>query len=104
MTEHRVCRVDDLAEHEVRSFHAGPRELVLCLLDGRVCALSAECTHEALPLAGGGVDDGVVTCPWHGARYDLRTGAVRGLPAVRPLRAFSARVDDTGVVFVDPDA
>lgn len=103
MTERRVCRVDELVDHEVRVFQAGTQDVVLCLLDGRVCALSAECTHETLPLAGGGVDDGVVTCPWHGARYDVRTGAVRGLPAVRPLRAFAARVDQAGVVFVDPD-
>lgn len=104
MTEHRVCRVEELVDHEVRAFRAGTRELVLCLLDGRVCALSAECTHEALPLAGGAIDDGVVTCPWHGARYDVRTGAVRALPAVRPIRSFPARVDESGIVFVDPDA
>lgn len=98
-----MCGVGDLSEHEARAFQVGDRELVLCLMDGHVCALSGECTHEALPLDGGTVEDGVLTCPWHGAQYDIRTGRVRALPAVRPIRPYPARVDKAGVVFVDPD-
>lgn len=103
MAEQRVCVVGALSDSEVRSFKVGDLELVLCLLDGQACALSGECTHEDLPLDGGAVQGGVLTCPWHGAKYDVRTGGVRALPAVRTLRAYPTRIDEAGVVFVNPD-
>lgn len=104
MAEYRVCHIDGLSEREARAFRVENEDVVLCRLDGRVCALSGTCTHEDLPLDGGSVEDGVLTCPWHGAQYDVISGRVRALPAVRPLRTFAVRVDESGMVFVDPDA
>ena len=92
-----------LAEGEARAFYAHGQEIVLCLLDGEVCALDGICTHEDLPLDGGLVEGGVLTCPWHGARYDVRTGRVLALPAVRPLQVYRSRVDGEGRVHVEID-
>lgn len=102
MTEVRVGLARSVSSSEARSFDVDGREIVLCELDGEICALSGICTHEDLPLDGGTVEDGVLTCPWHGARYDVRTGRVLALPAVRPLPVFEVRVED-GQVFVDLD-
>lgn len=38
------------------------------------CAVDNDCLHMSGPLCEGAVDGTVVTCPWHGWRYDLRTG------------------------------
>jgi 3-phenylpropionate/trans-cinnamate dioxygenase ferredoxin component len=42
--------------------------------DGSIHALQATCPHQDLPLAGGSVWRGVLTCPWHNFQWDLRTG------------------------------
>jgi 3-phenylpropionate/trans-cinnamate dioxygenase ferredoxin component len=89
-----------LSESEARGFMADGVEIVLCRINGEICALSGICTHEDLPLDGGTVENGVLTCPWHGARYDVRTGRVRALPAVRPLRTYPVRIDGEGRVHV----
>lgn len=81
-------------------FTVAGREIVLCVVEGEIYALDGICTHEDLPLDGGEVEDGVLECPWHGARYDVRTGEVRALPATRSLRSYPVRVDADGTVIV----
>jgi nitrite reductase/ring-hydroxylating ferredoxin subunit len=61
---------------------------------GEVCALASTCTHLGGPLAEGSREGDTVTCPWHGSRFDLRTGAVVGGPAVFVQPRLEARVRD----------
>lgn len=103
MSEHDVAPLSALSEGEARAFQVDGEEIVLCRVDGGVCALHGICTHEDLPLDGGTVEDGVLTCPWHGARYDVRTGRVLALPAVRFLRVYRSRLDENGRVRVEMD-
>jgi 3-phenylpropionate/trans-cinnamate dioxygenase ferredoxin subunit len=100
MPEYEVARVSAVPEGEARGFKAGRDEIVLCNLEGEIYALQGYCTHEELPLDGGEIDDGVLTCEWHGAQFDVRTGAVCSPPASIPLRGFPTRVDEEGRVFV----
>ncbi|QJB70716.1 Rieske (2Fe-2S) protein [Parasphingorhabdus halotolerans] len=45
------------------------------LADGSACAVPVVCPHQGLPLDCEPDGDGVMTCPWHGYRFDARTGA-----------------------------
>ncbi len=58
---------------------------------GEVCALASVCTHLGGPLAEGSRDGDTVTCPWHGSRFDLHTGAVLEGPAVFAQPRIEAR-------------
>src|SRR2546426_254565 len=55
-------------------------------------ALSNTCTHRGGPLSEGTVEGAEVTCPWHGARFDIKTGAVMGPPAGREVKSYPVRV------------
>jgi nitrite reductase/ring-hydroxylating ferredoxin subunit len=59
---------------------------------GEVCALASTCTHLGGPLAEGSREGDTVTCPWHGSRFDLRTGVVVEGPAVFVQPRLEARV------------
>lgn len=68
----------------------------------RVYAVADRCTHKDFALSGGElVEPCVLECPWHGARYDVRTGAVISGPATDPVMTYPVRVvgDD---VYVAP--
>jgi len=71
----------ELKEGEPLLGHAGGEAIVLVKQGGEVCAVGAACTHYGGPLAEGIVEGGTIRCPWHHARFDLRTGA-----AARPGR------------------
>ena len=51
-------------------------------VDGKYYAISDVCTHDEGPLGDGEVEDYTITCPRHGAKFDIRTGKALALPAV----------------------
>src|ERR687897_1385089 len=66
-------------------------------------ALEDECSHQGGPLGEGDlVAEGVLRGPWHGARFDVRTGEVLDGPAARPARTYPVTADD-GLVTVAVD-
>lgn len=61
-------------------------------------AIDAACTHVRGPLEKGEVSGGIVTCPWHGSQFDVRTGEVRRGPAVQPVRSYPVRIENQKLV------
>ena len=61
---------------------------------GEFYAIDDLCTHDGGELAGGAVEDHMVICPRHGARFCLRTGAALTPPAYEPVRTYPTRVID----------
>jgi 3-phenylpropionate/trans-cinnamate dioxygenase ferredoxin component len=59
---------------------------------GKYYATSDVCTHEEASLSEGELDGECVECPLHGARFNVRTGEVKSLPAVVKLKTYPARV------------
>jgi nitrite reductase/ring-hydroxylating ferredoxin subunit/uncharacterized membrane protein len=59
---------------------------------GELCALANTCTHLGGPLAYGSREGDTVTCPWHGSRFDIRSGEVVEGPAVFPQPRLETRV------------
>lgn len=67
----------------------------VCLIkDGeRVYAVADRCPHKDFALSGGDmVGPCILECPWHGARFDIRTGRVVMGPATEELPTYSVRV------------
>jgi len=67
---------------------------------GEFYAIDDVCTHDGGELAGGAVEDHMVICPRHGARFCLRTGAALTPPAYEPVRTYRTRVSE-GIVQVE---
>jgi len=89
----RVASKDDLEPETTKQVQAGG--LVLCLArteDGEYCAVDDECSHEEYSLSEGEVWGDEIECPAHGSKFNLCTGAVRGLPATQPVRAYHTKV------------
>ena len=96
-----MARADEVPVGEVKVVHARDKSLALGHCDDDTWgAIDNVCTHDGGVLGEGELDDCLVECPRHGARFDLLTGEVRALPAVFPVNAYPVRVVD-GVVMVD---
>ncbi len=68
--------------------------IALFQLDGEYFAIEDLCTHQALPLSDGPLNGDVITCPYHGAQFCIKTGAVMSPPAFEDLPVFEVRVSD----------
>ncbi|HYK99380.1 MAG TPA: non-heme iron oxygenase ferredoxin subunit [Candidatus Acidoferrales bacterium] len=96
-----VAREDDVPTGEVRVVDANGKSLALGHCDdGTWGAIDNVCTHDGGVLGEGELDECLVECPRHGARFDLVTGEVKALPAVFPVNAYPVRVVN-GEVQVD---
>jgi nitrite reductase/ring-hydroxylating ferredoxin subunit/uncharacterized membrane protein len=71
----------DFPEGELRRVDASGMPVLLVRRGGQLFAISNTCAHAGGPLDEGSLDGVVVTCPWHGSRFDVRTGRVCGGPA-----------------------
>lgn len=63
---------------------------------GGLCAVANRCPHRQGPLAEGVIDDRQVICPYHGHKFDLKTG--RGSEAGEEVRVYAVREEDGGII------
>lgn len=102
MALQRAAATSDVAENSVRVFEVGGRSIALANYGGEFYAVDNLCTHDNGPLGEGRLYEGTVECPRHGARFDVKSGAVKALPAVRPVRTYPVQVEGNDVL-VDVD-
>ena len=99
-----VASLDDLPDDGVHAVTL-PSGTRVCLVrcGGVISAFLDECTHQGMSLSAGEVlRDGTLECPWHGARFDCRTGAVRRGPAEEAVRTFPVLLEN-GRILVDEE-
>ena len=96
----RVASVDECTAGKLLGVMADGVQVVLANVDGNLCALRDQCSHEEFPLSDGELDGGDIVCIYHGARFDACSGARKALPAVRPVQSFPVEVR-TGEIYVD---
>jgi len=79
-----VGKSAEVPEGAVRSFEAGGRRLAILRAGGVLHAMDGVCPHRGGPLGEGTVEatgeGAVLTCPWHGWRFDARSGKCMNLP------------------------
>jgi nitrite reductase/ring-hydroxylating ferredoxin subunit len=98
----RAAAVAELEPHGMKTVSLGGRTLVLWRYEGRVHALDNRCPHMGFPLDRGTVRDGLLSCHWHNARFDLQTGGTFD-PFADDVQVFPAEERD-GAIWVDLSA
>jgi nitrite reductase/ring-hydroxylating ferredoxin subunit len=91
-----VARADEIPPGTCRIVTAGERELALYNVEGDFYATQNNCLHLGGPLGDGRLEDSVVTCPWHGWQYDVRTGE-NEFDRALALETFEVVVEDEDV-------
>jgi 3-phenylpropionate/trans-cinnamate dioxygenase ferredoxin subunit len=99
----KVAKVSDVPAGRVKIVEAGDEDVALCNVDGQIYAVANVCTHDDGPLGEGYLLGYDIECPRHGARFDVRTGEVRSLPAIVPIPTFEVKVEGDDI-FVDVDS
>jgi nitrite reductase (NADH) small subunit len=89
-----VARVEDVPPGTVKPVRAGDEEIALAHCGGGFYATEGHCLHLKGPLGEGELDDNcLLTCPWHGWQYDVRTGENDFDLAIK-LRTYDVQVEN----------
>ena len=103
MGEHRVELGDltGMADGELRAFpDIGAHGVVVCRVGGVLYALDDNCSHAETPLSEGRLRGHTLTCPLHGAAFDVRDGSHSGPPAWEGVRCHRVEEADGVAVVV----
>lgn len=96
-----VARLSDVAAGKVVKVEAAGRSILLCNTHGNIFAIENKCSHADEALECGRMRQGWISCPAHGARFDIATGRAMNPPAKDPIRTFAVRIEgDTIFVIV----
>ena len=93
----KVANTDELQPGQAKLVNAGDQRVALFNVDGTCYAISDTCTHRGGPLSEGTLENDVVTCPLHRARFCVRDGHVQGPPAQANVRSYPVRVTNGSI-------
>jgi len=98
-----IVPLAELAEGKMTACTVGGREILVCRTKDGVFALDNICSHAYARLNEGRLRGARVICPLHGAAFDVRSGAVLGAPATRPLATYQVRIAEADATIVVPE-
>ncbi len=93
-----VCSLEQLKRERYRVVESGELRVAVYFHDQGVYAFEDRCTHNPSPLSGGAIEGDEIICMMHGARFNIKTGAVTMPPARCDLRTFLVSVVDGKVL------
>lgn len=88
-----VLPITDVPPGGMKTVDLGGTEVVVANVDGVCVAFGGICPHQGGSLGDGELHGTTVVCPWHGAKFDVRTGAVIDGYSPEPLPTFEVRVE-----------
>ena len=93
----KVATTGEMTPGQGKVVEVQGKEIALFNVGGKYFAIDNMCTHEEASLADGDISGFEVTCPLHGAKFDVRSGQVLGPPAYDDVTSYSVRVSGADV-------
>jgi nitrite reductase/ring-hydroxylating ferredoxin subunit len=93
-----VADTQDIQPSQMKEVEVNGEKICLANVEGKYYAIGNVCTHLGGPLAQGKLEGHEVQCPWHGSRFDIRTGRVARPPAIRSEPTYEIRVEDDNIL------
>lgn len=100
---YEVAEVDDLDEGELLGIEIDGEPVCLAKVGGSICAFSGSCTHTGGPLYEGDLEGEVLTCPLHGAQFNVHTGKVLRGPALQDIMTYPVKIEGQTILVGLPD-
>ena len=89
----KVADIDEILPGHAKLVEVNGSEIAIFNIGGSYHAVDNSCSHVGGPLCEGEIVGGQVTCPWHGAIFDVRTGAALGPPAFESVACYPVRIE-----------
>ncbi len=89
-----IGKTSDIPVGKMQKVTADGKEILVINMDGNYYAIDDTCSHAGASLAEGKLEGAVVTCDWHGAKWDCKTGKLVAFPAkIKDLNSYKVIVE-----------
>jgi len=93
-----VGKTADISPGKMIKVSIDGRDILVANIDNNYCATDDSCTHSGSSLSEGKLDDCIITCGWHAAQFDCKTGKLVKFPAkIRDLASYNVTVESENV-------
>ncbi len=89
-----LANVNEIKNGELKVFDVDGESIILINFNGEFFAYKNQCSHMEFELSDAEIEGEILTCPWHGAQFNIRTGDVVRLPASEPLEKYEVKVEN----------
>ncbi|HEX5977313.1 MAG TPA: non-heme iron oxygenase ferredoxin subunit [Nitrososphaeraceae archaeon] len=93
-----VANAKELQPSQMKAVEVNGEKVCLANVEGKYYAIGNVCTHLGGPLAEGKLEGYEVQCPWHGSRFDIRTGTVTKPPAARSEPTYEIKLENDNIL------
>ncbi len=91
-------KISDIPPGKMIKVSIDGKDVLVANIDGKYCATDDTCTHSGSSLSEGKLDGCTITCGWHGAQFDCKTGKLEKFPAkIRDLVSYNVVVESENV-------
>ena len=104
MSRESIGGTNEIEPGTARSFDIGGERIAVCNVSGTFYAINDVCTHDGGPLDQGVLEGSTITCPRHGAKFDVTTGEAVQMPAVIPVKTYSIEIEDDTIYLITDEA
>lgn len=94
----KVASVDEIKDGSMKGFTVKGNKLLIANLNGKYYSMCSTCTHKGGPLADGKLEGNIVTCPWHGGKFDVITGKVVDEPPKESEKKYEVKVQGEDIL------
>ena len=98
MPTKKIAKTSDLVPGSGKVVEAEGETIALLNVEGTFYAIGNTCPHRGGPLGEGSLEGNTVTCPWHGAQFNVTTGEVLAPPAATGVKSYPVRVEGEDVL------
>ena len=91
-------KISDIPPGKMIKVSIDGKDVLIANIDGKYCATDDTCTHSGSSLSEGKLDGCIITCGWHGAQFNCKTGKLDKFPAkIRDLTSYNVVVESDNV-------
>lgn len=104
MTTNTKIKKTEIAPGKAKSYQIGDNKIVVCNVNGEYFAIDDVCSHdegELVSTEGALVETCQIECPRHGARFDVKTGEAKRMPAAAPIKTYKIKVTNEDLEIED---
>jgi nitrite reductase/ring-hydroxylating ferredoxin subunit len=94
----RVADIKDIQPSTMKAVEVAGEKICVANVEGKYYAIGNVCTHVGGPLAEGTLEGYEIECPWHGSKFDVKSGEPTRPPAKRPEPTYEIKVEGNNLL------
>lgn len=98
MNRFKVAKISEIPSGQIHKVSVEQKDIVVVNIDGNFFAIDDTCTHAGASLSNGKLEGSIVTCDWHGAQFDCKTGKLEKFPAkINDLKSYKVSIESDDI-------